>query len=458
MHKKGVLIFIFVQLFIFSACKSGKDKQTPSASIIDLQQIQERDTLKVGTMYGPTSYFLYRDEYMGFDYEMAQNLADKLGLKLKIVEAKSELELEHLLQERKIDVVAYNIVETKELKQLFNFVLPQENSYQVLVQNLNANTLNDVTELKGKKVYVKPNTIYQQRIEDLNRELGGTIEIIEAADSLTNEDLISMVGEGKIDYTVAYYKSAYLYKSLYPKLYVRMPIGFEQQNGWLVRRESKKLSEYIQAWEYTPDNQVLQSDLIHKYWTRSLFFAQKKVRIPKGAISPFDHFFKKYAVEINWDWRLVAAVAFHESRFDSTQVSWAGAAGIMQLMPRTAANFGLSRKNIRNPEKNIEAGVQYIKSLNLSFRKVENKEERIKFILAAYNSGPAHVLDAMALAQKHGKNPHIWYNNVEYFLIKKSEPEYYNDPVVKYGRFRGKETAAYVVNTLETFRRYSGKH
>ena len=189
-----------------------------------------------------------------------------------------------------------------------------------------------------------------------------------------------------------------------------------------------------------------------------MFFAQKKVRIPKGAISPFDHFFKKYAVEINWDWRLVAAVAFHESRFDSTQVSWAGAAGIMQLMPRTAANFGLSRRNIRNPEKNIEAGVQYIKSLNLSFRKVENKEERIKFILAAYNSGPAHILDAMALAKKYGKNPHIWYNNVEYFLIKKSEPEYYNDPVVKYGRFRGKETAAYVVNTLETFEKYSGRH
>jgi len=129
----------------------------------------------------------------------------------------------------------------------------------------------------------------------------------------------------------------------------------------------------------------------------------------------------------------------------------------MQLMPRTAANFGLTRKTVLNPEKNIEAGVQYIKSLNLSFRKVENKDERIKFILAAYNSGPAHVLDAMALAKKHGKNPQIWFNNVEYFLIKKSEPEFYNDPVVKYGRFRGKETVAYVVNTLETYEKYSSK-
>ena len=103
---------------------------------------------------------------------------------------------------------------------------------------------------------------------------------------------------------------------------------------------------------------------------------------------------------------------------------------------------------------NVEAGVQYIKSLNLAFRKVENNEERIKFILAAYNSGPAHILDAMALAKKYGKNPHVWFNQVEYFLLKKSEPEFYNDPVVNYGYFRGKETVKYVQSTLDTYEKY----
>jgi membrane-bound lytic murein transglycosylase F len=120
----------------------------------------------------------------------------------------------------------------------------------------------------------------------------------------------------------------------------------------------------------------------------------------------------------------------------------------MQLMPRTARNFGLDKESIFNPEKNIEAGVQYIKSLNLSFRKIEDKEERIKFILAAYNSGPAHIFDAMALAEKYGKNPHVWFDNVETFLAKKSNPDFYNDPVVKYGRFGGKETLAFVPNIL----------
>lgn len=456
---KGIqkIVLLTIVLLTFIACKMQNNDQEGNSAIIDIDQISKTDTLRVGTMYGPTSYFLYREEYMGYDYELAQSLADNLGLKLKITLANSEIELEHLLQERKIDLVAYNIFETKELKRLFHFVMPQTESYMVLVQKLSAKTATDVTELKDKKIHVKPNSIFKKRLESLNEENGGYFEIAEANDTLSSDDLIEEVAKGKIEFTVAYYKTAVLYKSLHKGLDVRMPIGFAQRNGWLIRKESKKLQNHLLTWQKSYETELLINNLYQKYWIKSPYFIQKKIKIPKGAISPYDHLFKKYAPEINWHWKLLAAVAFHESRFDSTQVSWAGAAGIMQLMPRTAANFGLSRANIKNPEKNIEAGVQYIKSLNMSFRKIENKEERIKFILAAYNSGPAHIFDAMELAKKHGKNPHIWFNNVEYYVLKKSEPEFYNDPVVKHGRFRGKETVAYVVNTLETYERYSAR-
>lgn len=457
MYKRFIYPCILLFLICFAACRKGETVQ-PTTGVIDLDEILHRDTLYVGTMYGPTSFFLYRDEYMGYDYEMAQNLAKQLGVNIKIIDAKSEIELENMLQEAKIDLIAFNTIETKELKKLFQFVFPQENTYQVLVQTISANSLNDLTELQDKKVYVKPNTVYKKRLVNLNHELGGIFEIVDAPDSLSVEDLIEMVARNKIDFTVAGYKTGQLYKSIYKKLDLRLPITFRQRNGWLVRKSSKKLIKAIGKWENSSDVELLKANLTHKYWTRGIFFAQNKVRIPKGAISPYDHLFKKYAKEINWDWKLLASLAFHESHFDSTQISWAGAAGIMQLMPRTAANFGLTRRSIFNPEKNIEAGVQYIKSLNLSFAKVENREERLKFILAAYNSGPAHILDAMALARKYGKNPYIWFNNVEYFLIKKSEPKFYNDPVVKYGRFKSRETVGYVTNTLETYEKYSGKH
>jgi len=455
MQKRNYHILILFSVLLFAACKQQKSEQPKISSSADLKSIISNDTLRVATMYGSTSYFLFRDEYMGFDYEMATNLANYLHVNLKINIAKSQAEMTQWLDEGKVDVICYNMIETRELKKKFTFVLPQADSYQVLVQNIGANALSDVTELEDEDVYVKQNSIYHERLEMLNDEIGGTINIKIAADSLSEDDLIDMVAENKIKYTVSDHNLVLLHKSYDRKLDGHMPVSFNQHNGWLIRNENRDLKNAIEKWEKLAESEQLQSTLKKKYWDQSPFFALRRITIPRGAISPFDHLFKKYASTIDWDWRLLAAIAFHESRFDSQEVSWAGAAGLMQLMPRTAANFGLNRKTIFDPELNIEAGVQYIKSLNMSFRQVPSKSERINFILAAYNSGPAHILDAMALAKKHGKNPQIWFNNVEYFLLKESEPQFYNDPVVKYGYYRGKETARYVQNALQTFDKYT---
>lgn len=442
-------------LLLATSCRQQKVESSTVSTPIDLKEIVSSDTLRVATMYSSTSYFFFRDELMGLDYEMAGNLAKHLRLNLKISIAKTEAEMFQWLRERKVDIISYNVTETKELKNQFSFVLPQPESYLVLVQNIGTKAISDVTELSGESVSVKENSIFHQRIKALNDEIGGSINIVLAADSLSEDDLIDMVAENKIRFTFAYHNVATLHKSYYRGLDCRMPVGFNQRNGWLIRNESSNLKNAIENWGKQDETTQLQLDLYKKYWKKSPYIALRRVTIPKGSISPFDHLFRKYAPNIGWDWHLLASVAFHESRFDSQEVSWAGASGLMQLMPRTAASFGLDRRTILDPEMNIEAGVQYIKSLNLSFRQVQNKEERIKFILAAYNSGPAHVMDAMALTRKYGKNPHIWFNHVEYFLLKKNEPEFYNDPVVKYGRFGGKETVRYVKNTLDTYVKYS---
>jgi membrane-bound lytic murein transglycosylase F len=430
-----------------------KKKEINNISI-DLNEIVKSDTLRVATMYGSTSYFLYRDEMMGFDYEMVGNLAKYLKLNLKITISKSEDEMVKWLQEGKVDIIAYNIIQTKSLKKSFSFVLPQSESYQVLVQKIDENKISSVTELAGKNVTVKKNSIFSERINTLNEEIGGKINVIAAADSVTSEDLIEMVGEGKISYTLAYHNTAMLYKSYYKKMDCRLEVGFKQSNGWLIRNGSIKLKKSIENWQNQSEVEEFQTFLLGKYWNKSPYFSQRTMKTPKGAISPYDQLFKKYAKLIGWDWRMLASLAFHESRFDALQKSWSGASGLMQLMPRTASNFGLNRLNVFDPEMNIEAGVQYIKSLNMSFGQVENKEERIKFILAGYNCGPAHIIDAMALAKKFGKNPHIWYGNVEFYLLKKSEPEFYNDKVVRYGYFRGKTTVGYVKNAVATYENY----
>lgn len=447
-----IILFVGLVLFVF-ACVIPQ-KQIKNNTVYDLNEIIKSDTLRVATMQGAKSYFNFRDETMGFDYEMVNSLAASLSVEIQFIVCKNISEMAKLLQERKVDIVAYNIAESKDMKAFFSFVFPQPSSHLVLVQNLGINTLTDISELKGKKIHVNPNTVYKKRLENLNQEMGNVFEIVEAPDSVSSEDLIEMVAQNKIEYTIAYYNTASLYKSQYRRLDIRLPLGFEQKNGWLIRKESAAFKAKIESWLQDPFTQRLNELLAQKYYERSPYFASRRVRIPKGAISPYDHYFKKFADEINWDWRLLAALAFHESRFDSAQVSRMGASGLMQLMPRTAANFGLERANILNPEKNIEAGVQYIKSLNMTFRKIENKDERIKFILASYNSGPAHVFDAIALTQKYGKNPQIWFNNVEYYFEKKNDPDFYNDPVVKYGKIRGRETLSFVPNVLNTYERY----
>ena len=452
-------IAIFVAACLLIGCKFITNKTRQSAEKKEISNSQNyfpKDTLKVVTQYGATSYFNYRDEILGYDYELAQDLANHLHLKLKVEVAKNDDEMTNYLLLGKADLAIYTTFETKQLKKVFNFVFPHRESYLVLVQMMGRNAVSDPIELVGKEVWVKNKSFDHQRLLTLNDEIGGGIIVKLANDTLNTDDLMLQVASGKIKYTSAYRHKALLQKIFNRQLDCRIPIGFNQRNGWLTRKGDRMLSDSIQAWSKLETTMHLRDKLYGKYWEKNPYFAFKKIPIPRGAISPYDAIFKRHSKRIGWDWQLLAALAFVESGYDSTVVSWAGARGIMQLMPQTALNFGVSRYEIENPEKNIAAGVEYIKSLDMIYRKISDKEERIKFILASYNCGPAHILDAMALAEKYGKNPHIWFNNVEYYLVKKSEPEFYNDPVVKYGYFRAKEPIRYVPNVLDTYNKYMG--
>jgi len=144
------------------------------------------------------------------------------------------------------------------------------------------------------------------------------------------------------------------------------------------------------------------------------------------------------------DWRLLASVAYQESTFVNGNESWAGAAGIMGLMPSTAASLGVSRQDIFDPELNIKAATFYLKRLIQAFSSVENPDERIKLALAAYNGGIGHVYDGQALARKYGSDPQVWDDSVEKYLSLKRFEKYYKDPVCNSGYFRSDETLRYV--------------
>ena len=177
------------------------------------------------------------------------------------------------------------------------------------------------------------------------------------------------------------------------------------------------------------------------------------ITLKTGKVSPWDFLIKSFSDTINWDWRLLASLVYQESRFNPTVRSWAGAYGLMQIMPGTGENFGIDVT--ASPESNVKAGVLYIKYLQDFFNtRIPDENERLKFVLAAYNAGAGNIVDAMQLAKKHGKSPVVWDDNVAYFLLKKMEPFYYNDPVVKNGYCRGDESVQFVTEVLERYSEY----
>ena len=174
-----------------------------------------------------------------------------------------------------------------------------------------------------------------------------------------------------------------------------------------------------------------------------------------GIISHYDQLFITYSRDIRWDWRLMAAQCYQESTFDPRAVSFAGAKGLMQIMPGTADHLGLPRDRLYDPESNIRAAAQYIAKLQQVFSDIGDPYERTNFVLASYNGGSHHIRDAMALASRDGRNPHRWAD-VSIYVLRLAQPQYYNDPIVRHGYMRGSETVDYVSKIRQRYATYQG--
>lgn len=174
---------------------------------------------------------------------------------------------------------------------------------------------------------------------------------------------------------------------------------------------------------------------------------------PVFRISAFDSIFRVYADTIGWDWKMLAAVAYVESKFDTSAVSSVGAQGLMQIMPQTARAMGIPEGMEHDPDESVRAATEYFEYLSHVFRRVP-EGERINFVLAAYNAGFGHVQDAMRLADKYGKNRYVWNDNVESFLRLKNDSVYFTDSVCRNGRFSGVETTLFVRRVQHKYGEY----
>jgi membrane-bound lytic murein transglycosylase F len=467
-YKKGIAIFLFlffslVVFVLWNEISNSREKNLNDSSDLldDLSRIKKTGVLKAAVDYNSSNYFIYRGKPMGFEYELLQTLCNDLEVKLEIVVSNNINESFTGLKSKRFDLIAQNLTITKQRTTEIDFTIPLEQTRQVLVQReksvktTDLNYINSVLELTNKEVHVQKNSAHYQRLINLSEETGVNIEVI--ADSVfAVEELIAKVAKGEIDYTVCDENIAKLNKFFYPNLDVSLHVSFPQNIAWAVRKGSAEWKDYLNKWIAEFQETRKYHHLYYKYFESPRIVERMSSEfnsISGGKISKYDDIIKEIAKEYNWDWRLISAIIYHESRFNENAGAWTGAYGLMQIMPATAEAYGVD--NIENPRQNVKGGILLLNALNNQFIKnIPDSTQRVKFVLAAYNIGLGHVNDAQMLAEKYGKNPLIWENNVDIYLENKMEEKYFKDEVVRWGYCRGEEATKFVKNVTNNYQHY----
>ncbi|WP_436517924.1 transglycosylase SLT domain-containing protein [Ekhidna sp. To15] len=471
---KIAALFSLLLLMIVS-CKKSTSKannQYPEREEyivdLDLEQIKERGYITAIIDNSSTGLFVYKGKTMGYEYELLKLFCQEQGLQLRINITQNIGEGFNKLNAGEGDILAYNLTVTKERKKRIAFTHYHNLQRQVLIQRkpknwrqmklheIEAELLRNPVDLIGKEVVVRPHSSYHDRMMNLSDEIGGDILIVPGDTNVETETLIKQVAEGKIDYTVAEENIALVNSTYYRNLDIKTPVSFPTQIAWGVRKNSNQLllalNDWIERMRKTTDYYVIYDKYFRSSKSALMRSRSKYSSIRGEAISPYDSLIQDAADELGWDWLLLAAQIYRESKFDENAKSWAGAIGLMQVMPRTGREYDV--RSLYDPTQNIYAGRKHLEWLQNQWAdKIENEDERLKFILASYNVGLGHLQDAVRLTEKYGGNVESW-DDVSGYLLKKSKSKYFNDPVVEYGYCRGSEPVAYVVQILDIYQNY----
>jgi membrane-bound lytic murein transglycosylase F len=461
---------ILIAVILLSGCPAGRHEKLVTEPLVqvDLPEIKGRGALRALVDNNSVSYFIYRGRSMGFEYELLQHLADHLKLRLEIALVTGVEEAISQLNRGAADVLAYPLTRTKLRLQWVQFTNPLFQTSQVLVQRRPDNWRNNPAaaekqiirnpaDLIGKEVHVLAGSSFAERLRHLAEEIGGEIIIRQDSGDAQTESFIKQVADGLIDYTVTDQTLALVNAAYYSNLDVQTVLSLPQQIAWAVRKNSPQLGDALNNWLQVCKKSGHFKVVYDKYFnsprTVVIRGTSDYSSVGGARLSPWDEEIRSGAQALDWDWRLLGSLIYTESLFKPDAVSWAGAQGLMQLMPETAEQFGAA--DPFNPLHNIRAGVRFLQFLDRQWaRTIDNPDERVKFILASYNVGITHVLDARNLAKKYGRNPRLWEDHVAFYLLQKSKPEFYRDPLAAGGYCRCEAPVRYVREVLARFEEY----
>ncbi len=455
----GLILSFFVLLF-FSSCDRPKSKQLKSEQTsiraIDLPEITEKGKLTILAENSSISFFIYRGKKMGFEYELLKEYAHHLGVDIEVKIVRNLDNIIGLLNSGEGDLIACNYAMNPNRLKYINFTNPYMHSPLVLIQRkpdgwekmhpdkVNKNMIRDLLKLGHKKIPVWRNSSYYLRLINLQDEICDTIYIQALDGKKSTEEMIELVSEGKIDYTVAEKNVALINQRFLENIDLKTFLSVDQKIGFGIRKSSPLLKASFDQWLAKFKKKKAFKHIYAKYFVKEDLTVQAQYGLSslKGQLSNYDKIFRKAAKKYDFEWLLLASVSYHETRFNPNARGFGGAYSIMQFMPGTGPKYGVYPNS--TVEVQINGGAKKLGKDYISWEMIPDRDQREKFTLATYNAGRSHIEDAQRLAEKHGMNPLRWDDNVEVMMLNLSKAEYYRDPVVKNGALRGARTYYYV--------------
>jgi membrane-bound lytic murein transglycosylase F len=405
-----------------------------------------------------SSYYVLRGEEYGFEYELARQIARELDLHLRVVLPDAVLTPVEMLQAGQVDVIAMPLLPEERLTEDLALTIPYNSVQQRLVVHRDqADLVQRLADMDGLQIVARRFGSGERELSRLRRMGVDLIAVLYGPD-VPQEQILDLVADGTYPAAIALDVEVEAARRFRDELQESVALGPSKDVRWAVRSTSPQLlaalnSVLTRHVRRDEDGHLMASKFYNvvraRYFENASRFDRHLAHPFRfgrtGRVSPYDDLFRQAARDTGLDWRLLAALSFQESRFDPTAVSWAGAHGLMQLLPSTA---GVSARALHDPDVNVPLGARHLRMLYDLYEDVP-EPERLRFALAAYNCGQGHLDDARRLSSLLGKDPDVWEGSVRESLLLLRQPNFHR--MVRYGYVRGNETVAYV---REVERRY----
>ena len=403
--------------------------------------------IRMLTLNAPATYYLWQGELFGFEYELVQSFAQAHDLELEVIVAGDIGELVEGLTQGRGDMIAAGIVPTdRRVEMGLRFTRPYLRIREVFVTA--SEPIADLDGLAGRRITVNPQTSYAATLTDLRERASFDVAYTDRSTSA----ILADVARGSLDATLVDSHRAGLETTFDSRLSLGLSLEPEKGLAWAVRDENGELKRRLDTFIGERYRGYEFNVLRNKYFVNQRRMARhREHRITGDALSPYDHIVRPAAQAAGFDWRLIVAQMYQESGFDPDVTSFAGAEGLLQVLPRTARDLGVDADSLSDPETGIATGVAYLGWTRQRFPDLPVGEQ-ILFALGAYNAGHGHIRDGRRLARELGLDGSIWFDNVERAMLKLAEPEYAKNSV--YGYVRGDEVVRYVREIQDRYRLY----